>query len=293
MLVAAIVCVCSRCLPCARRRAVAVLHQGAEHRAGVRRLGAGRRRLEVFPVRLHEPQLGGRDRRAGRCRTTASTPGGPDQGQPTHFLPRRNRFVFRVKVPNELHRERRADLDAHDARQDREGLRDAAPRLRRRRRREGVGDRRARRRHQQPGSSRQQAAGRSTSRKSRRATSKPAQPVTLVTEVKDDGIPKRAARRRWRRCSRGARRRLRRRSARSPAQRCAIRRCRRRRGSPSARTSACTSRGSSIAAGRRQGDVRSAADQGVGGHPRRRELAVGAASGPRRRCRLTASSRCR
>ena len=26
--------------------------------------------------------------------------GGVDQGQPTHFLPRRNRFVFRVKVPN-------------------------------------------------------------------------------------------------------------------------------------------------------------------------------------------------
>lgn len=26
-------------------------------------------------------------------------PGGPDQGQPTHFLPRRNRFVFRVHVP--------------------------------------------------------------------------------------------------------------------------------------------------------------------------------------------------
>lgn len=28
------------------------------------------------------------------------TPGVPDQGQPTHFLPRRNRFVFRVKVPS-------------------------------------------------------------------------------------------------------------------------------------------------------------------------------------------------
>jgi plastocyanin len=28
------------------------------------------------------------------------SPGSPDQGQPTHFLPRRNRFVFRVKVPN-------------------------------------------------------------------------------------------------------------------------------------------------------------------------------------------------
>jgi len=28
------------------------------------------------------------------------SPGSPDQGQPTHFLPRRNRFIFRVKVPN-------------------------------------------------------------------------------------------------------------------------------------------------------------------------------------------------
>jgi hypothetical protein len=27
------------------------------------------------------------------------TPGNPDEGQPTHFLPRRNRFVFRVPVP--------------------------------------------------------------------------------------------------------------------------------------------------------------------------------------------------
>ncbi len=26
-------------------------------------------------------------------------PGGPDRGQPTHLLPRRNRFVFRVRVP--------------------------------------------------------------------------------------------------------------------------------------------------------------------------------------------------
>src|SRR6185503_6016208 len=25
-------------------------------------------------------------------------PGGPDQGQPTHLLPRRNRFVFRIRV---------------------------------------------------------------------------------------------------------------------------------------------------------------------------------------------------
>ncbi len=28
-------------------------------------------------------------------------PGGPDFGQPTHFLPRRNRFVFKVRVPKD------------------------------------------------------------------------------------------------------------------------------------------------------------------------------------------------
>ena len=28
-------------------------------------------------------------------------PGGPDRGQPAHFQPRRNRFVFRVRVPND------------------------------------------------------------------------------------------------------------------------------------------------------------------------------------------------
>ena len=29
-------------------------------------------------------------------------PGGADQGQPTHFLPRRNRFLFRVRVPKDF-----------------------------------------------------------------------------------------------------------------------------------------------------------------------------------------------
>jgi hypothetical protein len=29
------------------------------------------------------------------------SPGNPDQGQPTHFLPRRNRFVFKVRVPKD------------------------------------------------------------------------------------------------------------------------------------------------------------------------------------------------
>jgi len=29
-------------------------------------------------------------------------PGAPDQGQPTHFLPRRNRFLFRIRVPKDF-----------------------------------------------------------------------------------------------------------------------------------------------------------------------------------------------
>lgn len=29
-------------------------------------------------------------------------PGGPDQGQPTHFYPRRNRFVFSIRVPKDF-----------------------------------------------------------------------------------------------------------------------------------------------------------------------------------------------
>ena len=31
----------------------------------------------------------------------AIEPGGPDRGQPTRFLPRRNRFMFRVRVPKD------------------------------------------------------------------------------------------------------------------------------------------------------------------------------------------------
>src|SRR5262245_33249970 len=30
------------------------------------------------------------------------SPGTADQGQPTHFLPRRNRFVFKVRVPKDF-----------------------------------------------------------------------------------------------------------------------------------------------------------------------------------------------
>jgi hypothetical protein len=40
-------------------------------------------------------------------------PGGPDQGQPTHFFPRRNRFVFRIRVPKEHQEELEAILKRH------------------------------------------------------------------------------------------------------------------------------------------------------------------------------------
>ena len=72
--------------------------QGPARSSGVRRLGEERRRIVQHDVRLHERQLG----------PDADVPVGPDngfdllgadQGQPTHFLPRRNRFVFKVRVP--------------------------------------------------------------------------------------------------------------------------------------------------------------------------------------------------
>ena len=112
---------------------------------------------QLLRLRLHESQLGRRDRRAGRSRQRLqhrrrrSGPADalPAAPQPLH-LPRAG--------AEGLHREGRADLDADDAGQDREGVRQPAARLSDRRRRARVGDRRARRRHQQPGDSRQQAA---------------------------------------------------------------------------------------------------------------------------------------
>ena len=50
----------------------------------------------------------------------AIEPGGPDQGQPTHFYPRRSPFpVHGATCPGDSARQG-IDLDAHDARQDRE-----------------------------------------------------------------------------------------------------------------------------------------------------------------------------
>ena len=160
---------CFRSLPVRGGRSLAVAQAGEAQSLSYSRgqnispayegLGAGRRRDQVLPVRLHEPQLGGRDRRPGRRRqrdrARAGRPGAAD-ALPAAAQP--------LRVPRagaeELHREGRARLDAHRVRQGREGLRDAPSRLPRGRRRARLGNRRAWRRNEQPGSARQQAADR-------------------------------------------------------------------------------------------------------------------------------------
>ncbi len=87
-------------------------------------------------------------------------PGAADQGQPTHFLPRRNRIVFRVPVPKTF--TEKDELvwtlttygkveKAYATLRPDYLVDDVVPRL---------GDRCAWRRNEQPGSSRQQAADR-------------------------------------------------------------------------------------------------------------------------------------
>ena len=59
-------------------------------------------------------------------------PGGPDRGQPTYFLPRRNRDIFRVRVPADFG-EKELVWTADRPREDHEGVRHPQARLRPRR----------------------------------------------------------------------------------------------------------------------------------------------------------------
>ena len=54
--------------------------------------------------------------------------GPADQGQPTHFYPRRNPFLFTLRVPKDFGN-KGADLDVHHPRQNGESLRVAEERL--------------------------------------------------------------------------------------------------------------------------------------------------------------------
>ena len=82
------------------RRADAVVPEGAERLARVRRLGeqpdGSFNMLFGYMNRNWEEEL---DVPVGP--NNSFSPGAADQGQPTHFYPRRNRFVFKVKVPKD------------------------------------------------------------------------------------------------------------------------------------------------------------------------------------------------
>ena len=93
-------------------------------------------------------------------------PGGPDQGQPTRLLPRRNRFVFRVRVPKDWGQKELVWTLTTKGKTEK-ALRHASPGLFRRRRGDRVGDRRTGRRHEQPRDPREQAAEREARRESR------------------------------------------------------------------------------------------------------------------------------
>ena len=118
--------------------------------------------------------------------------GGADQGQPTHFLPRRNRFVFRVKVPADFtekdeliwtltthgktekaYATLRPDYIVDDVVKASEtgalGAGTSSPEVRG---------------NKPPSVHIQEVTAR---------TVKAGEPITLVSDVKDDGIPKRAS----------------------------------------------------------------------------------------------------
>ena len=236
---------CSRRSPARHGAVVTVVLEGPDRPAGLRRLGGDAGRFALVRLRLHEPQLGGGDRRPDRSRqqrsTSARRPGAADAlspaSQPLH-VPRPG--------AEEFHREGRADLDAHDPGAHREGLRDAAGRLQ---------DGRHRSSRRKPARSAPARAVRRSARTSRRSspsrvpkaiTTKVGQPIELVRSSRTTAFRSAACVR----PRRGGGRRAPRRDAtpigadrRRPTRtrRCAsIGRWRRRPASRSARTSGCT-----------------------------------------------------
>ena len=198
--------------------------------------------------------------------------GGADQGQPTHFLPRRNRFVFRVKVPNgftekdeliwtltthgkteKAYATLRPDYVVDDVVKASEtgalGAGTSSPEVRG---------------NKPPVVHIQEVTARSV---------KVGDTITLVGDVKDDGIPKR------RPPSPAALQRAQAAAAADPIARREVEKSgdvaanphHRRQEPRSAPVVVRVSR-----TGWRQGDLRPAAGQGMGGHARRSELAVGA-----------------
>jgi hypothetical protein len=214
--------------------------------------------------------------------------GGADQGQPTHFLPRRNRFVFRVKVPanfgpkdeliwtltthgktEKAYATLRPDYIVDDVVKASEtgalGAGTSSPEVRA---------------NKPPTLSVKEIKSR---------TVKVSEPLTIATEVKDDGVPKprnlarvAAAQARAAEQTTGAPPAAPPPAA-APAGAAAVaacilpetRRWYRRRASPRQEPGAPHVMVSLPWTRRRHGDVRSTAGKSVGRHPRRRQFSVG------------------
>ena len=80
---------------------------------------------------VSQSELAGRGRRSHRSDNNVSAPYGPDGGQPTHFFPRINRWVFSIRVPKDF--DRRSHLDADRPRGNTSHVCDAQPGIRGRR----------------------------------------------------------------------------------------------------------------------------------------------------------------
>ena len=90
------------CRDSASRSPVAQVPADRRSVAGLRRLAAEHRRLVQPRLRLFESRTGKRRSPFRSAPDNNIEPGGPDQGQPTYFFPRRNRFMFRVRVPKDF-----------------------------------------------------------------------------------------------------------------------------------------------------------------------------------------------
>ena len=218
---------------------------GHEHHAGLRRLAAEAGRLVRSRVRLHQSRVGRARSHVPLGADNTIEPGGPDQGQPTNFFPRRNRFVFQVRVPKDFGtREIVWTLTSKGTH--REDVRHAQARLRARRHRRSCPTSAPAAAEHDAGHGRQQGARAVARRPRRSCTAKVGEPLALAAMATDDGKPNRPEH------AGGARRHL---HAAAERQRPAplVHRVPRR---------------------RRSGHLRSAAEEDVGGHARRRRIAV-------------------
>ena len=116
------------------------------------------------------------------------SPGPADQGQPTHFLPRRNRLRVPHPGPRWVHRQGRGGVDPDQQGQDREGVRVAAHGLLHRRPGQGLRARALGAGASDPVVRSNKGPTLAIENKATLST-KVGQPVTLIAKATDDGMP--------------------------------------------------------------------------------------------------------